>query len=84
MTHEKEQKSLACVKTPAKLRKRLSSAAYIFGVKIAEIDFANKRATTLCGHILQWKLRRHPELPESYENQQTTVGSVYLFSGEQK
>jgi hypothetical protein len=28
--------------------------------------------------VLQWKVRKHPERPESYENQQTSVGIVVL------
>jgi hypothetical protein len=30
------------------------------------------------GYRLQWQTRRNPELPESYENQQTSAGVVYL------
>jgi hypothetical protein len=30
------------------------------------------------GYRLQWQTRRDPEAPESYENQQTTTGAVYL------
>ena len=30
------------------------------------------------GYRLKWQTRRDPELPESYENQQTSIGAVYL------
>lgn len=30
------------------------------------------------GYRLQWQTRRHPDQPESYENQQTAIGVVYL------
>ena len=30
------------------------------------------------GYRLKWQTRQHPTEPESYENQQTTIGVVYL------
>lgn len=30
------------------------------------------------GYRLQWQTRRHPDQPESYDNQQTSIGAVYL------
>ena len=30
------------------------------------------------GYRLQWQTRRDPDAPESYENQQTAIGAVYL------
>jgi hypothetical protein len=40
-------------------------------------DFASKSLISNDGkYKLQWELRRHPELPESYENQQTNRGDV--------
>ncbi len=30
------------------------------------------------GYKLQWQTRQQPDQPESYENQQTTIGDVYL------
>lgn len=31
------------------------------------------------GYRLQWQTRREPDKPESYENQQTAIGAVYLL-----
>ena len=31
------------------------------------------------GYALQWEIRRWPELPVSYENQQTSVGYVEII-----
>ena len=31
------------------------------------------------GYKLQWQTRRRPDQPESYDNQQTAIGSVYLI-----
>lgn len=39
-------------------------------------DFENRRLIGDNGIILQWKLRQHPDQPESYPNQQTRRGYV--------
>ena len=41
-------------------------------------DFDHKRLYGSDGWFLQWQLRPNPEQPESYENQQTSVGCVTL------
>lgn len=47
--------------------------------KKPKFDLENKRLIGSNGYFLQWQLRRWPDLPESYENQQTTVGCVDLY-----
>jgi len=83
-TQEKERLALECVSTPAKLRKRLNEARSRLADWIrprfrnATLDVANKRLLSEDGKVaLQWQLRRKPEEPESYENQQTNTGMVY-------
>ena len=40
-------------------------------------DFENKRLVSDSGRFsLQWRVRLHPDQPESYENQQTNCGTV--------
>ena len=40
-------------------------------------DFENKRLVSDSGRFaLQWRIRLHPDQPESYENQQTNCGTV--------
>jgi hypothetical protein len=49
-----------------------------FQRKHQRFDYENKRLYGFDGFYLQWRLRANPELPESYENQQTSVGTVTL------
>jgi hypothetical protein len=42
-------------------------------------DFATKRLYGANGYYLQWQLRESPELPDSYYNQQTSSGIVFLY-----
>lgn len=47
--------------------------------KKSKFDFPNKRLVSDDGTLaLQWKLRNHPDKPESYHNQQTSCGKVSL------
>lgn len=69
------------------LYKRLRKAVYTvsdryrktFAVGCSTYDFANKRLIGSTGCILQWQPCRHPDQPESYENQYTTTGSISLY-----
>jgi hypothetical protein len=49
-----------------------------FQRKHQRFDFDNKRLYGFDGFFLQWQLRHNPDAPESYENQQTSVGTVTL------
>lgn len=80
-----EQKALAVSKNRAALRKRLMEARSLL-VKPLRVefskytfDFEHKRFISSSGeYILQWQLRCYPHMPESYENQQTNTGNVYV------
>ncbi len=43
-----------------------------------QFDFDQKRLYGFDGFYLQWRLRLNPDEPESYENQQTSIGVVTL------
>lgn len=79
-----EQKALAVGNDRKELRKRLNAAkACLKAVhkkyfKTVIFDFENKRLIGN-GHYLQWQLRNQPDLPESYDNQQTNCGTVCLY-----
>lgn len=69
----------------AELRKRLGNSLKMRGRDVrkqfgkVKFDFKNKRLVSWDGSIaLQWQLRQNPEEPISYENQQTSLGSVHL------
>ncbi len=48
--------------------------------KSGRFDYANKRLVSECGQYdLQWSVRDYPKTPISYENQQTSIGSVILI-----
>jgi len=77
-----EQKAIALSQNKAELHRRLLDAKtvltnqYKSGFGAGAFDFENKRLIGDNGLVLQWQTRSHPELPESYDNQQTTVGTV--------
>lgn len=82
-----EQEALALSNDRKRLLKRMRETvsvlrkdryAKFFQGKDQRFDFNAKRLYGACGFYLQWKLREHPEMPEGYENQQTSVGTVYL------
>ncbi len=85
MTHYKNlvKKSLEVANSKTKLKKRLMEAKAVLNdeakkkFKTTTFDFQNKRLIG-DGYSLQWKLRHRPEEPESYENQQTSVGTVVI------
>jgi hypothetical protein len=82
MTHE--ELALSAVDSEAKLVKRFNDALSVMDKRErsdfgkGRLDFAGKRLIGENGKALQWRTRYKPEQPEAYDNQQTTVGSVYL------
>ena len=84
---ENEQKALAVAADRKLLRERLSEARYCLVDDLrkrmagATFDFTNKRLVSVSGRwCLQWKTRYRPDEPESYDNQQTSVGTVCFES----
>jgi len=78
-----EQKALALGNSPTRLRARLMGAKAVLDRGVALLfskitfDFENKRLISDSGRFaLQWRIRLHPDQPESYENQQTNCGTV--------
>jgi len=47
-------------------------------------DFEKKRLVGTDGYALQWRVRERPDQPESYENQQTCIGTVVLVQLEEE
>jgi len=82
MTHN-EELAAAVGASRLRLRKRFMEAKSVMSrglsrlFKGARLDFENKRFIGQ-GYALQWALRRWPDRPESYENQQTNRGDVSL------
>lgn len=80
-----EERAIALSNDPVLLLKELKSAKaclareYIPFFKQATFDFERKRLNGTSGYFLQWQLREHPHLPQSYENQQTNRGQVILL-----
>ncbi len=73
---------------PRALLKRLEDAKQVLRkdlqqyFKEAEFDFEKKRLVSSKGKFfLQWSTRDNPHAPVSYENQQTSVGTVHLYVG---
>lgn len=68
------------------LRNRLTEAKSVLvdsirkGFGKGTFDFEKKQLIGDNGYILQWRVRLHPELPISYQNQQTSRGSVVCLS----
>lgn len=81
---ELEKKAMALGEDEQQLETRLQSARYLLideyrpYFRKPTYDFAGKRLVGSEGYVLQWKLRRNPDAPENYENQQTSVGIVVL------
>lgn len=84
-----KEKSIVVGNNKTQLKKRLMEEKYCLNDSIkpkfknAKFDFRAKQLVG-DGYILQWRVRRHPELPESYENQQTSVGTVVLIQNWQQ
>jgi hypothetical protein len=80
-----EQQALALASRPAALRKRLQEARSVLTREVSKqfglghFDFSRRRLVGENGLVLQWQKRLYPDQPESYENQQTTRGSVVLL-----
>ncbi len=59
--------------------KALLASHFLPFFKEYTFDAARKRLYSGDGeYFLEWTLRRRPDLPESYENQQTSLGCVQL------
>ena len=77
-----EQKALKLANDPQQLRLRFRQARSVMlrAVKShfsqGHIDFENKRFVGTDGYVMQWQTRPNPDEPESYENQQTSIGIV--------
>jgi len=84
-TNRAEQQALALASRPAALRKRLQEARSVLTREVSKqfgighFDFSHRRLVGENGLVLQWQKRLYPDQPESYENQQTTRGSVILL-----
>ena len=82
---EMETKAWAVANNPTLLRFELNQAKSCLArwikpfFRAAKFDFNNKRLMG-DGYALQWKLRRFPNCPESYENQQTSRGIIIVVS----
>ena len=79
----REQKAIAIGNDTDKLKKRLLEArsvmdrAFQLFFKKYVYCFKRKCLISNCGRwALQWRIREHPDQPESYENQQTNRGTV--------
>lgn len=82
-----EQLALELANDRKRLRARLNETvgvlrkdryAKFFQRDCQRFDFEAKRLYGYGGFYLQWTLRLQPDQPESYENQQTSVGTVTL------
>jgi hypothetical protein len=78
-----EEKAIALGNSRKNLRARLMGAKAVLDRGMALLfsdnlfDFENKRLVSNSGRFsLQWRIRLHPDQPESYENQQTNCGTV--------
>jgi hypothetical protein len=86
-----EQKAWAVGNNKARLLKRLLEARsmlvkqYRQEFKTYTLDVEHRRMISTTGaYILQWQVRNHPDMPISYENQQTSQGDVYLLRVQKK
>lgn len=78
-----EEKAISLGSNRTKLRARLMAAKAVLDRGMALLfsnntfDVENKRLVSDSGRFsLQWRIRLHPDQPESYENQQTNCGTV--------
>jgi len=77
-----EQLAIELGNDEVRLLKRLLDARKVLAVwarpyfKSFYYDFKNKRFIGKDNLVLQWRIRKNPELPISYENQQTNRGTV--------
>lgn len=79
-----ENKALAVGNDKKALCKRLNDTKSVLAdsfvpfFRSSKFDFKNKRLIGTNGYYLQWKLRPMPDKPISYNNWQTTRGTVSL------
>ena len=84
MISRNEEAALAVGNDRKALRKRLQEAKsclcreYLNGFGKGRFAFANRRLIGDNGLVLEWRTRRFPDRPESYNNQQTSRGSVFI------
>lgn len=84
-----EEKSIIVGQSKVKLKKRLMETKSVLSnearklFRNAKFDFENKRLIG-DGYFLQWELRNEPDKPESYYNQQTSVGTVIIIKENKK
>ena len=80
-----EREALLLAADKKRLRNRLQEARSVLTTETARrfgkgtFDFAGRRLIGDNGLVLQWRTRRFPNQPEGYENQQTTVGTVFCL-----
>ena len=84
--NEIEQKAIAIGDDKKQLTRRLLDARYCLKdeyrklFKKKKVDFKHKSMLSDCGkYVLIWRIREYPDEPESYNNQQTSNGTVALF-----
>lgn len=83
---ELEQSAIALSQSREALKKRLMDARAIladrflkfFPLEKCVFDFEDKCLWGINGYYLQWQIRNNPGESESYENQQSSRGSVEL------
>ena len=82
---EQEEKAYAMRNSRTALRKQLMEAKAVLKTQYNKrfkkniFDFDNARLVSDDGKLaLQWRLRENPNSPPSYNNQQTTVGIIFL------
>lgn len=79
-----EKEALDLASRPAALRKRLFAAKSVLAApyrkffRTSHFDLSRRALVGTDGFVLQWHVRRYPVMPDSYENQQTSVGVVFL------
>jgi len=79
-----EEKAITIGQNRTKLKKRLMEAKSMLNnearklFKNSKFDFENEKLIG-DGYSLQWRVREDPNKPESYENQQTSVGTVVII-----
>ena len=81
-----EQVAITVGENRKQLRQRLMEARAVLVREIREgfgkgkFDFERKQLVGENGCVLQWLVREYPDQPVSYQNQQTSRGSVVCLS----
>jgi hypothetical protein len=80
---ERENMAIALASNKRQLERRLRESVSCLINELralfrgARFCFKTKRLISVCGkHALEYRIRLNPDLPESYQNQQTTRGCV--------